>query len=70
MNAWYFKNKKTGKRKLYGNLRELAKNELVHLNGLMKTENGVRYLVKDGNKYEDDNFDIEKMKIITSINKV
>ena len=60
---WKFKDKKTGREAFYGNLRELFKSEVVMIDGKIKTEYGIRYLVRNGNKYSDDSYIIEKVKV-------
>jgi len=67
--VWVFIKKSDGEIKelrVFGSIRQLYKECVIRINGNVKTEAGVRYLLKHG-RYVDDNYLIIKEKVRKSL---
>ena len=61
---WKFKDKTDAEpERYYGNVRELVKAETIVINGKIKTENGVRYLIRENNRFENHDYLIEQVEV-------
>lgn len=61
--VWQFQDKRTSREAFYGNLRELCRNEVLTINGRIKKEENIRYLLRDTNKYSDEKYLIKKVEV-------
>jgi hypothetical protein len=66
-NAWIFIRKgmdgKIIKAELYGSLRKMSNNREIIIGGRPKSEQGLRYLFKDRDEYQDENLFISKLVV-------
>ena len=64
--GWIFIRKFDGvviQAELYGSLRKLSQNREIVISGNQKTEGALRYLFKDRDEYQDENYYIAKRKV-------
>mgnify|MGYP003649489980 CR=1 FL=1 len=61
--VWQFQDKRTSREAFYGNLRELCRNEVLTINGRIKKEENIRYLLRDTNKCSDEKYLIKKVEV-------
>ena len=61
--VWQFQDKRTSREAFYGNLRELCRNEVLTINGRIKKEENIHYLLRDTNKYSDEKYLIKKVEV-------
>jgi hypothetical protein len=64
--VWKFKDKKTGREALYGNVRELCKNETITINGKIKQEEQIRYLLRGKDSFSNNEYLIIKTEVTRS----
>lgn len=64
--VWKFKDKKTGREALYGNVRELCKNETITIDGRIKKEEQIRYLLRGKDDFSNDDYIIRKTEVTRS----
>lgn len=60
--VWRYKDLKTGREALYGNVRELSKSETIMIDGQLISEYKLRRLLESG-QYIDEKISIKKMNV-------
>jgi|TARA_R110000787_G_scaffold126553_2_gene237880 hypothetical protein len=64
--VWKFKDKNTGREALYGNVRELCKNETITIDGRIKQEEQIRYLLRGKDSFSNNEYLIIKTEVTRS----